>query len=106
MKIDIKSSIIGVLLTVVVFLALGATHSTQPHQCVRYLLEGLQNSPYVIDTTTGQVWSKGDREFWKPKDSPVQADTAEGLYHLPTIGPLSKRTLNTRNAVSIAFEHN
>lgn len=75
MKIDIKSLIIGVLITVVVLLALGASHSTGSHSCGRYqFAAGENNYAYVIDTSTGQVWSKsgtGREEFWKPKNLPT-----------------------------------
>ena len=77
MKIDTKSWIIGVLLTVVVFLALGAAHSSGSHACGRYQVEAAEHYAYVIDTSTGQVWSKsgtGNREFHKPKDQPKQPD--------------------------------
>jgi len=77
MKIDVKSLIIGVLLTAVVFLALGAAHSTGSHPCIRYLVEASQNNAYVIDTTTGQVWSRtgtGSREFHEAKNLAKQAD--------------------------------
>ena len=77
MKIDIKSLIIGVLLTVVVFLALGANHSTGTHSCGRYQVGAAQNNAYVIDTATGQVWSgnsTGRSEFWKAKNLAKQSD--------------------------------
>jgi len=77
MKIDTRSLIIGVLLAVVVFLALGAAHSTGPHTCGRYQIEAAEYHAYVIDTATGQVWGKsgtGNREFHKPKNQPKQPD--------------------------------
>lgn len=77
MKIDIRSLIIGVFLTVVVFLALGAKPATAPHSCGRYQIEAAEHYAYVIDTTTGRVWSKsgtGSREFNKPKNQAAQPD--------------------------------
>ena len=78
MKIDIRSLIIGVLITVVVFLALGAKQSTESHSCGRYQVEAAESYAYVIDTGTGQVWGKmatGSREFHKPKNPPKQPDS-------------------------------
>jgi len=68
MKIDIKSLIIGVLFTAVVFLALGAKQPTASHSCCRYQVESSEHYAYVIDTTTGQVWGKsgtGSQTFYK-----------------------------------------
>lgn len=79
MKTDIKSLIIGVLITVVVCLALGASHSTGTHSCGRYQLAAGESSyAYVIDTATGQVWGAvgtGRQDFYKPKNLPKQGDS-------------------------------
>ncbi len=73
MKIDIKSLIIGFLLSAVVFLALGAKQSTELHSCCRYQIAAADYHAYVVDTTTGKVWGKsssGKGPFWESKDRP------------------------------------
>ena len=81
MKIDVKSLVTGILVSVVVFFALGASYSTGSHPCGRYQIEASDgNNVYVIDTRTGQVWSKSstDREtFYKAKNISKQGYNAE-----------------------------
>ncbi len=77
MKIDMKSLAIGVLGSLVVFLALGAKQPSESHSCGRYQVESSEYYAYVIDTTTGQVWGKsgtGSQTFYKSKNLPKQAN--------------------------------
>ena len=77
MKVDIKSLIIGVLFTAVVFLALGAKQPAASHSCCRYQVESSEHYAYVIDTSTGQVWARsgtGHETFHKSKSLPKQAN--------------------------------
>jgi hypothetical protein len=54
---DLKSFLIGVLLTVLVVLTLGATKDESP-QVGRFRVETNRNHVFVVDTVTGQVWEK------------------------------------------------
>jgi hypothetical protein len=75
MKIDIRSLVIGVLLTAVVCLALGARQPAESHSCGRYQVAAADYHAYVIDTATGKVWGKtttGKGAFWESKDRPNQ----------------------------------
>jgi hypothetical protein len=73
-KIDIKSALIGLCVGVVAMLAIGAS-SSQLSAVGRYQLGGTASHGLVIDTVTGQVWSKylpqdgggTDGDFAKPK---------------------------------------
>ena len=73
-NINIKSALIGLCIGVVAMLAIGAT-SSQPSAVGRYQLGGTASHGLVIDTATGQVWSKylpqdrgnTDGDFAKPK---------------------------------------
>lgn len=68
-QIDIKSVIIGILITVCIVLAMGAGRSTMPTVLGRFQLMAVEGQAYVIDTDTGQVWvrSGGLQEFCAPK---------------------------------------
>lgn len=57
MAYDLKSLLIGVLLTVLVVLTLGATKDESP-QVDRFRVETNRNHVFVVDTVTGQVWEK------------------------------------------------
>ena len=54
---DLRSFLIGAVLTVFVFLALGAARNDSP-QAGRFQIEANNNYVFVIDTATGQVWEK------------------------------------------------
>lgn len=66
-QIDLKSLLIGILLTVCVFMAIGASQSSFPHHFGRYQLMPAdpEARTYVIDTHTGRVWYKrsGNKNF-------------------------------------------
>ena len=51
---DLKSFLVGVLLTVLVVLTLGATKDESP-QVSRFRVETNRNHVFVVDTVTGQV---------------------------------------------------
>lgn len=54
---DLKSFLIGVVLTVFVVLTLGAAKDESP-QVGRFRVETNRNHVFVIDTVSGQVWEK------------------------------------------------
>ena len=71
-QIDIKSVVIGILITVCVVLAMGAGRSTMPTTPTvlgRFQLMAVEGQAYVIDTGTGQVWIRLNKlqEFCAPK---------------------------------------
>ena len=76
-KIEHRSMIIGIVLTICFVLAIGASQksNTPPsHSHGRFQLDvGEGSFAYVIDTTTGQVWSQTPistdigKDFRKPK---------------------------------------
>jgi hypothetical protein len=57
-QIDLKSLLIGILLTVCVFITMGASQPSFPHHFGRYQLMGVDREArtYVIDSHTGRVW--------------------------------------------------
>lgn len=59
-QIDLKSLLIGVLLAVCIFMAMGASQPSFPHHFGRYQLipKDDQAWPYVIDSHTGRIWIK------------------------------------------------
>ena len=73
-KIDIKSVLIGICVGAVATLAIGASSST-PTTVGRFQVGGTASHGLVVDTATGQVWSKylpqqsgySDEGFEKPK---------------------------------------
>ena len=66
---DMKSVIIGILITVCIVLAMGAGRTSMPTIFGRFQLVAAENNAYVIDTDTGQVWirSSGRQEFCASK---------------------------------------
>ncbi len=68
-QIDVKSVVIGILITVCIVLAMGAGRSTMPTVLGRFQLKAVEGQAYIIDTGTGQVWirSGGHTEFCGPK---------------------------------------
>ena len=73
-NIEIKSVLIGVFIGIVAMVAMGAS-SSQTSAVGRYQLGGTASHGLLIDTVTGQVWSKyfaqsggrSDPDFAKPK---------------------------------------
>ena len=54
MKLDIKSVLIGALLTVNVLMLLGLNSNDEESQIGRYQATAVQHSIYIIDTTNGE----------------------------------------------------
>ena len=65
MQIDVKSVVIGILITVCIVLAIGAGRSSMPAMFGRFQLVAVEDQAYIIDTDTGQAWirSSGRQEF-------------------------------------------
>jgi hypothetical protein len=68
-QIDIKSVVIGILITVCIVLAMGAGRSPMPAMFGRFQLAAADGQAYIIDTDTGRVWmrSSGRQEFCASK---------------------------------------
>jgi hypothetical protein len=72
-KIDIKSTLVGFEVGVLVMLGIAAASS--PGSVGRYQIAGAANHGMVLDTATGQVWStflsssggKAGGDFYRPK---------------------------------------
>ena len=72
-KIDIKSTVVGLALGVLITLGIAAASS--PGAVGRYQIAGTGNHGLVLDTVTGQVWTgffsssggKTDAGFYQPK---------------------------------------
>jgi hypothetical protein len=71
-QMDIKSALIGLLAGIVAMLAIGASSSTPT--VGRYRVWGTASETFVIDTVTGQVWTRAkpsasgtDKDFALPK---------------------------------------
>ena len=54
---DLRSFLMGAVLTVFILLALGASLNSS-HQVDRFRFGASGNHVFVIDTATGQVWGK------------------------------------------------
>ncbi len=54
---DLKSFLVGAVLTALAVFTLGATRDESP-QVGRFRAETNRNHVFVIDTVTGQVWEK------------------------------------------------
>ena len=59
-QLDIRSMLIGIVLTICCFLVSGAARSSNPYLNARFQLTaaGQNGNAYIIDTTTGQVWER------------------------------------------------
>ncbi len=59
-QLDLRSMLIGILMTVCFTFAIGASRSDSSTSRGRFqlCLPGEGSHAYVIDTTTGEVWSK------------------------------------------------
>ncbi len=67
-QIDLKSLLIGILLTICVFMVIGASQSSFPPNFGRYQLVAGDNVAYVIDGQMGRVWKWWGRgEFTEMK---------------------------------------
>ena len=72
-QIDIKSALIGLLAGIAVVLAMGASFSIPT--VGRYQVGGTASQGFVVDTMTGQVWTRftpsgsgtSDNDFALPK---------------------------------------
>ena len=72
-QIDIKSALIGLLAGIATMLAVGASSSAPT--VGRYQVGGTASQGFVVDTVTGQVWTKftpsqsgnSDNDFASPK---------------------------------------
>jgi hypothetical protein len=62
-QIDIKSVVIGILITVCIVLAMGAGRSSMPRVFGRFQLVPVDQNAYIIDTSTGQVWARNNRNY-------------------------------------------
>jgi hypothetical protein len=67
-QIDLKSLLIGILLTICVFMVIGASQSSFPPNFGRYQLVANAHTAYVIDGHTGRIWKWwGKSEFTEMK---------------------------------------
>ena len=72
-QIDVKSALIGLLAGIAAMLAMAASSSN--HTVGRYQVGGTASQALVVDTMTGQVWTKftpsgsgsSDNDFSLPK---------------------------------------
>lgn len=77
-EMDIKSFVIGVLVTACLFVALGASKSSKPPGPVnRFQIAGNPGHVFIIDSATGQVWEKFS--------SPTQGSSVSG-FGRPILG--------------------
>ena len=56
-KIDMKSVLIGGLLTVVIICLIGAVPFVQPIEYGRFQIATNNGNAFILDSATGQVWS-------------------------------------------------
>ena len=55
-QIDLKSLLIGILLTICISMAIGASRSSFAPNFGRYQLVAIDHAAYVLDGHTGRVW--------------------------------------------------
>ena len=78
-QIDVKSVVIGILITVCIVLAMGAERSSMPTMFGRFQVAAGDDNAYIIDTTNGQAWErKGPgNDLWKIFRAPkIQQESA------------------------------
>ena len=57
-SIDMKSALIGGFVVVLILCLVGAVHYVSPEQYGRFEIETNDNYAFILDSATGQVWSK------------------------------------------------
>ncbi|MBN2183320.1 MAG: hypothetical protein JW715_15530 [Sedimentisphaerales bacterium] len=62
-QIDIKSLIIGILAAVCIMFVIGAGQNSRPIYYGRFQLVPVESDAYIIDTYTGQVWSREKHSY-------------------------------------------
>jgi len=81
-EIDVKSLLIGVLLTACVFTAMGAARPYLGPYLGRYRLVAIDSRlwPHVIDSQTGRIWRKtpGKQDFVEVDTSPITSAENNG----------------------------
>jgi len=78
---DIKSVLIGALLTALIFCFVGAVPYAHWEEYGRFQLETDDGHAFVLDSATGQVWSSF---FWKADQS------VDPNFHAPKALPLPR----------------
>lgn len=66
-RFDIRSLMLGGVSVGIVILLAGAVGSDPMPEIGRYQLACTQGNCYMVDSTTGQVWSNHHGSFWGPK---------------------------------------
>jgi len=89
-RMNTKSVILGVVLGGGLCVLIGAAANTPDGPVGRFQVACTQNSAYLVDTMTGQVWHNSERDFRSPKIrtepamEPPPAATAPGVQTPPT----------------------
>ncbi len=74
-RMDRKSMALGAVLGAGLFVLIGAARNELAGPVGRFQVSCSENSAYLVDTVTGQVWLNSERNFRGPK---LQAETAAG----------------------------
>lgn len=64
---NIKTAVIAIVIVALLCLLAGAARRDPLPQVGRFQIDCTNTSCYLVDTATGQVWSPGSREFYRPK---------------------------------------
>ncbi len=72
-RIDTRSVVLGVVLGAGLCVLVGAARNELLGPVGRYQACSSQNTAYLVDTITGQVWLSSEREFRPPKLRPATA---------------------------------
>lgn len=82
-QLDLRSVLFGMIIAIIVTFSLGASRSSSTsttHGRFQLCLPGEGSHAFVIDTTTGQVWSKsttGREDFYRAKNNPKSANNVD-----------------------------
>jgi hypothetical protein len=83
-QIDLKSLLVGILLAMCVFVALGASRSSFPPHFGRYQLVPADREArtYVVDSRTGRIWSRrSGSNYFIELDTGAIASTEDNKQH-------------------------
>lgn len=84
-SIDVKSALIGGLLTAMVLCLVGAVPFAPPEEYGRFHIETNDSHAFILDSATGQVWSSG----FYVSSSAVRIEN-DPNFHAPKISPSSQ----------------
>lgn len=86
-RVDRKSVALGAVLGVGLSVLVGAARNEPAGPVDRYRVSCSQNTAYLVDTVTGQVWLSSEREFRTPKLRTESTSETQATATTPTRTP-------------------